>query len=113
MVTLETRIHRYIGESWEPRPTVGKQVANDDETVVTTNDLPVGSTLYLKDTGVILRWDGVSWTKPQDDYSFQLIAQELRSLHRAILGLRLGMIDAGVCSEQTLDDVKLSELVST
>lgn len=99
-ITLETSIKRFIGASTDAKPHVGD--ANADGSLVTSRDLPVGSTLYLKDLGIIERWDGDQWSRdPASTVAAALtgLAEELQRLHILIVSLRLGMIDAGTCNE--------------
>lgn len=58
-VKLEGTIKRYIADTEdEPKPRVG---LNIDGLTLTANDFPVGSSLLVRKTGKIYRWNGFDW----------------------------------------------------
>lgn len=103
MAILETTIKRFIGDSSDVKPALGKQVANaanEDAATVTSRDLPAGSTFFEEDTGDIWRWNGVQWTLPARDYALQdEMLEQLKAIRRELVQMRLGMMETAMCAE--------------
>ena len=112
MVRLESQIRRFIGTSYDVKPTIGLQAAdayNEDVLTRTGRDLPNGSTFFEEDTGDIWRWNGTAWTLPEIEKNLDgLILQELKALRTELVALRLGMIEAGECREVPQADYELA-----
>ena len=60
MVRLEGTIKRYIGVSTDTKPRPGIQ--DGDGNLLTTVDVPAGSSFMESNTGRIYRWSGSEWT---------------------------------------------------
>ncbi len=59
-VRLETKIHRYVGLSSDPKPTPG-EYSLDISRALTAADVPVGSTFLEADTEEVWHWTGTEW----------------------------------------------------
>ena len=94
----EGRVARFIGGSGDKKPYLGLQL-EDPAVIMTDADLPVGSTFFETDTGNIYRWSGAAWTLPQPAEPQAPLLQALSELKVEIVALRMGMIEAGLCTE--------------
>ncbi len=96
-----TRVHtvkRYIGTSFDVKPRVG-DVGSDGSTLITTNDLPTGSELYLTDLGLTERWNGSNWIRDPTNFDQKELHDALRRIQIELVLLRMGLQDAGMCNE--------------
>ena len=85
---LESTIKRYIGTSADAKPVVG---GNDfDDSTISSNDLPPGSSFLETDTGRIYRWDGSYWTHDGGDN----LADKLDEILRVLVEIRDHQVEA-------------------
>lgn len=98
-------INRYIGSSADTKPALALLA---DGVTVDANSIPVGSTFYEKDTGIIAQWDGAFWTRPPAAFDQRVLADALVSIRSELTSIRLGMVETGMCT-----DIRDADLVST
>lgn len=86
-VRLETRVKHFLADdASDDLPRVGVMV---DGYVLDENDLPIGSTVLYRDTGIIKRWNGLDWAEsvPSENTEAQLLSAillELRDLKERV-----------------------------
>ena len=64
MIRLEATVKRYIADEGDTKPRPGLTI---DGHLWTATDLPAGSSLLIRDSGDIWRWDGAYWGKRPDE----------------------------------------------
>lgn len=89
MVRMESSIKRYIGHSSEQKPRPGALL--EDGTVITFEDLKVGSSFLEEDTGFISRWTGIVWSEPVVE-----AAEELEVLNQILAEMRAAREEARI-----------------
>ncbi len=92
MAILETNVKRFIGDSHERKPRPGDTMP--DGYVLTTNDMPAGSSFLEEDTAFVSRWDTIRWSTPVPEGPTQdtiLLASILTELRDARLERQTGL----------------------
>jgi len=82
MRRTDVTIHRWMGDSHEPKPLPGLQTDG-----VVVDSIPAGSSFMEEDTGRIYRWNGLRWNGPvadEDDGGNAIILAEIRALRKEI-----------------------------
>lgn len=91
MRRTDVTIHRWLGDSHEPKPMPGLKTDG-----VTVPSIPAGSSFMEDDTGKIYRWNGLRWVGPVDvdDGGNAVILSEIKALRQEI---RTGLpVETGV-----------------
>lgn len=86
-VTLETKIHRYVGLSSDVKPTPG-QLSPDSSRVLTAADVPVGSAFLEADTEEVWHWTGREW-RLEDTREVRALKVNNSLLGEVVLELRI------------------------
>ena len=100
-VRLEGTIHRWAGLSTDDKPTPG--YADAAGTVLTARDVPPGST-FKDEKGRIWAFDGATWNLPEVADAVSPLVEAIGLLRQEVAQLRLGLIEAEMCSDVSADD---------